>query len=574
MVAEKKKPKKKIPKFKEIKKPIIIGAIIAGFAITGIIVGIIILGGYDTDKPPKILTFGYPGLPFTLDPLEVAYPIDINMLYQVAEGLFDIDENGNIISGLAYINNRTWSQDALNLTCNLRKGVKFHDGTLFNASAVKWNFDRIYYFLNNSLLEYPDLWIFPDGTPIVNDTQVIDDYTVKFVLNKAFVPFESLLATYSSFIISPTSTQEDRFLNLGNDNITGTGAFIFEHFEPSKNISMLANPIYWNGKPKIDKLILIELNTTDFTTGAPLLSGDVDLMFRHFGWEEEVLETFRNNSSFIVEAGPFSNLRYLVMNNELINKTMRKAISYALNYSFIETLGGIRAKSPIPESILYYNTTGINVPFYDVSIARQTLKDVNWNNTAGALTADNNISAGNEWEKLVDNGTPLAIYNYTYVKNSPIFPPLNFITLLIENLKQIGIKVEPYNISITKYSAQRFETGGYHRNMFELCWGWWAADYNDPSTFINPLFTNETVAFNTGQVNDHLTQMWMTEALSETDPIARKDLYYDIQKHLIEEVYPIAFSYSTVLAAIYDSNINGWSTNSWNWPFKNVCFDL
>jgi ABC-type transport system substrate-binding protein len=146
--------------------------------------------------------------------------------------------------------------------------------------------------------------------------------------------------------------------------------------------------------------------------------------------------------------------------------------------------------------------------------------------------------------------------------------------LLTENLKQIGVKVEPINVSGGEYWAMILDEYGYRRNMFELSYGFWAADYNDPSTFTDPTFREGGEA-NYGLVNDTQTNTWMEQGLTETDPIARRELYYDIQKHLIEEVYPIAFSYSTALAFIYasDLNIKGWNTNVWGWHFEDIKFD-
>ena len=263
------------------------------------------------------------------------------------------------------------------------------------------------------------------------------------------------------------------------------------------------------------------------------------------------------------------------MNNKLINTTMRKAISYALNYSHIESFGNFRqAKSPIPDTILYHNITDIDVPYYNLSIARQVLKNVNWNNTAGSLTANDNVSTGNEWEKLVVDGNPLAIYNYTYVEGgSPKFQMSEIAVLLTQNLKQIGVGVEPINVSVSEFWGMKLDLWGYNRNMFHLTYDWWGADYNDPSNFINWLFTNESVAANAGQTNDHLTQIWMNEALSETNPTNREQVYYKIQKRLIEEVFPITFSYSSLQVCIYRANLKGWNTNSWTWPFKNIYFE-
>ena len=566
LTSEKAKSIKKVSKIREIKKSLTIGVIIAVVAISGIIAGIIIINSLKEEEP-VILNFGSSFLLEELDPLTVQGGPDLSILYQIAEGLFDYDENGTLIYCLAI--NHSWSPDALNLTCTLREDVGFHDKTPFNAEAVKWNFDRIYRLINDSKFEYDELWKFPDGTPIIKETQVIENNIVRFILNEAYIPLESLLTFQSSYILSPASTPEDRFLDLDTEKTIGTGPFIFERYENLTNFEISANPEYWGGKPQIDIVII----TNIASVSAALLSGDIDITYSAWSFNDDVLDTFRNNSSFVVEEEPMSNLRWLVMNNKVINTTMRKAISYALNYSFIETIGGIRAKSPIPETILYHNTTGINMPSYDVSIARQTLKDVNWNNTAGALIADNNISAGNEWEKLVDNGTPLAKYNYTYVDNHPLIPP-PLKTLLTENLKQIGVKVEPVNVSFSEYRSMLDNTYGYNRDMLELCYGWWAVDYNDPNNFIEPLFSNETAEANFGQINDPLTKTMITEALVETNPQARRLLYYDIQKQLIEEVYPIALSYSTFQGTIYVSNLKGWYSNVGNWPLKHVYFEF
>jgi ABC-type transport system substrate-binding protein len=158
MTLDKTLSKKKIPKIKKHKKSIIVGGLITSVAIVGIISGIILLGGHQSQEEIHTLVFGYINLPICLDPLEVENEADTHLLYQIAEGLFDFDENGNIICNLA--TSSEWSSDDLNLTCFLRDDVYFHDGTPFNATSVKWNFDRILRLLNN--MSYPDLWLFLD----------------------------------------------------------------------------------------------------------------------------------------------------------------------------------------------------------------------------------------------------------------------------------------------------------------------------------------------------------------------------------------------------------------------------
>ncbi|MFX1358584.1 MAG: ABC transporter substrate-binding protein, partial [Promethearchaeota archaeon] len=79
-----------------------------------------------------------------IDPLAVYFQ-EWYILWHVCESLFDNDlsgENPELVYVLA--TGYEWNENATELTCSLRQGVRFHDGTPFNAMAVKWNFDRIY----------------------------------------------------------------------------------------------------------------------------------------------------------------------------------------------------------------------------------------------------------------------------------------------------------------------------------------------------------------------------------------------------------------------------------------------
>jgi peptide/nickel transport system substrate-binding protein len=557
MTIEKPSPKKKHQKIESFKKPIIIGGLIAAVAITGIIVGINM--NLKTTQSGGVLYFlGY-GLPYTLDPIDVTDLVDADIINQVAEGLFDIDENLEIINCLA--TSREWSNDGLNLTCKLRKGVKFHDGTPFNATAVKWNFDRAYRLLPNVTFSY--LWLLPDGRFIINETKVLDDYIVKFILNAPYGPLLSFFASTYSYIVSPSATPADNFIESG---LVGTGPFIF-NFYAENNVTLSANPHYWGGKPKIDKLIvLIPTKTVE----EALLFGELQLKKR-VNFNESTLNSFRSNHSFTVsDPIPIPFLDFIVMNNKLINSTMRKAISYALNYSnYLYSNRYIHAKGPIPESILYHNITGIDIPYYNITVARRVLKEENWPGT-DQLTANNNISMGNEWELLANSSTPLAIYNYSACYNWP--RSIWYADRIIEDLKQIGVKVEPFILSLAEWIRINYELDGYNRNMIELGYTFWYADYNDPSNFINEFYTNTRLGENLGQANDTLIQEWLEDALMEINATTRRQLYYNIQKRLLEEVCPYIWLNSWTRTDIYVSNLRGWNPHPFKDNLKDVYF--
>ncbi|MFW9938136.1 MAG: ABC transporter substrate-binding protein [Candidatus Thorarchaeota archaeon] len=576
MTLEKAPTKKKIPKLKELKKPIIIGVTVSLIAITGIVTGVIVLKMIR--KNEIVFVYGVYSCAYDIDPLAAFGPQDIQVINQVAEGLFEIDvksDKSRIINNLAI--DHTWSDDALNLTCFLRQGVKFHDDTPFNATAVKWNFDRLHRLLNNT--NYPELWLFPDNQTIINQTQVLGEYTIRFILNAPYVPLESLLTSWTSFILSPTATPEDEFIDVLTGDLVGTGPFIYdsivwEGIVPI-NVIMSANPYYWGGKPKIDKLIFSKIpyvpgDASHFDKG--LSSGEIHLGGNMY-FNESLLNKFKNNSSFTVHDGiPRTLVSWLIINNRLINATMRKAISYAFNYSsLIEVAPHLwkKPESPIPEGILYHNTTGINIPYCNISLARQILKDVNWSGIAGALLADDNVSAGNEWELVANSSFPLATYNYSWIIGwtGGHFYILDHLT---EAFKQIGVKLERVNLTEAEWDYRAQEKYGYTRDMFEITYIAWVADYNDPSNYINSLFSNKKPNWNIGQVNDTQVQEWMEEGLEETNETAREEIYYQIQKRLIEEVYPNIWIWQWRRTDVYVSNLRGWYPNGFKDLFKFV----
>ncbi|MFX1554105.1 MAG: ABC transporter substrate-binding protein [Promethearchaeota archaeon] len=479
---------------------------------------------------------------------------------QLAECLFVYDPSGDdfqISPNLAV--NYSWNGNYTELTCSLRRGVKFHDGTEFNATAVQWNFDRICFLVNNTqYFQYFNyLHCFPNGRRILNKTQVVDDYTIKFVLNAPYISFRALLTHYSTSILSPTSTPHNNFTDI-TGNLIGTGPFILDSFEPGVKAILSPNLNYWGAKPKIDKLIFSVFSNRKAQWDA-MLAGDISMLdpFWTFGYQFNYsLDLLKNDPHITVrEEGTWAHLSYIAMNNKLINIPMRKAISYAINYSYIFEKAilyntSIRCRSPIPVGLLYSNTTGINLPYYNITIARRTLKEAGWAGTAN-LTANDDISPGNEWEQLVTEGTPLATYNLTHYI---VDQRKNIQSILLQdNLKQIGVEIDQAGYV------------PYKHIMLTGC----AADFNDPANTINLFYSNNSLFCNDCQFNDNLTQQWMDQAIKDPNPNSRRQLYNKIQKRIIEELFPCILTYTYKNFGIYIRNLRGFNID----PFKRIKFN-
>jgi peptide/nickel transport system substrate-binding protein len=561
--------------FGKHKKTIFAGGLVIAVAIAGIISGIVIFIGTEVKRGGGTVRLGHTDYPSSLDPIYAWWRFDkvgVTIIEQMCEGLFDYEitnEGSKIINNLAI--NHEWSDDNLNLTCTLREDVLFHDNTPFNAQAVKWNFDRFYTLFTFFGGAYA--WKLPDGSWIINKTEVVDEYEVKFVLNEPFAPFLSILASKFTYLVSPASTPADNFLGNNPDELIGTGPFRYHSHMEDETITLEDNEDYWNGRPDIDDITLtIYPNWTSIWEAVKAK----EITFSGLALSDEDIDTLNNITGINIKKDVMMANNLIYMNNERINVTMRKAISYAINYThFIEEIRGNgepRTRSPIPKPVLFSNWDDFKVPYCNISLARQTLVDAGWNGT-GSLTANNDISPGNEWETIANSSFPLANFNFTYITG-------NFYTgapaqLSIDYLKQIGVKIEATNVSYFEYIGRLFGIFGYPRtlNNFELFVLGWNPDYNDPHIVSYPLFSNKNTSDNLAQVNNSLLQQLMEEAIAETNETLREQLYDDIQKQLIEEIYPMAWLYQDIGYYVYLSNLQGLPLdNPFKFSFKNAKF--
>ena len=140
--------------------------------------------------------------------------------------------------------------DGKSITFNLRKGVKFHDGTDFNAAAAKWNMDR---YLN----------VNPGNVPLWASIDVVDDYTIKLNLKSFQNTILNSLESTAGMMVSPTAAQKN-----GEDwmkiNEAGTGPFTLKSFSRDVSVQLYRFDGYWGAKPYLDGVtfnIIADTNT-------------------------------------------------------------------------------------------------------------------------------------------------------------------------------------------------------------------------------------------------------------------------------------------------------------------------
>jgi peptide/nickel transport system substrate-binding protein len=189
----------------------------------------------------------------------------------------------------------------------LRKGVKFHDGTPFNADAVVFNYMAD---LDKKNAFYDSKAIYANVNFALGFTNVeaIDDYHVRFTVNRPLGDFMAQLVAMAGFM-SPTAIRKVGIDNAGLAPV-GTGPYRFVEAVKGDHVTLEANPGYFLGKPKIDRLVIRAI--PDYASmSAALLSGDVDVTW--FANVDDV-DAFKRNSNLVVADRPGVSAGYVEFN--------------------------------------------------------------------------------------------------------------------------------------------------------------------------------------------------------------------------------------------------------------------
>ena len=233
------------------------------------------------------ITFALENDVSNLDPMLSALFVDRNIHYAMYDSLVRVDTKGNIIPWLA--EKWTTTDEGKTVTFILRQGVKYHDGTAFDAESVKWNIER--YKNTKGSSRTGDL-------ASVDTVTVVDPTTVKFALKQAFSPLLGALVDRAGMMVS-RKVQEamgaDFTLKPFN---AGTGPFILKEAVKNDHYTLERNPDWWgkdaagNKLPFLDKIIV-----------KPILDADVRLTNLRTG-DAQVLNRLNGKDVPVVKADP------------------------------------------------------------------------------------------------------------------------------------------------------------------------------------------------------------------------------------------------------------------------------
>jgi peptide/nickel transport system substrate-binding protein len=514
------------------------------------------VAGGNKGSAKDTLVFGAASDPTLLDPSLVSDGESLRVTDQIFDGLTGLKPGGlKVVPALA----TSWkaSKDGKTFTFQLRKGVKFHDGTPFNAAAVCFNFNRWYNFpaaLQSPSASYYYNTVFtgfahpaqgssgPDKA-VYKSCKARGQYTAVISLRVRFGPFAGVLTLGSFSIQSPTAMKkygadkgriDDQGVfhalgTYGTQHPTGTGAFKFKSWEVGNKLVLQRNDSYWGGKAHIKTLILRPISDNAARLQA-LQTGEIqgyDLV------EPQDIPTIQKNSNLKILARPPFNVGYVTINQAVkpFDKlAVRQAVAYGLDRQGVvkNFYGGrgVVAKEFLPPSLIGY-AKDVQTYTYDPAKAQALLK-----------------SAGVQTPLEVDFWYPTSV-------SRPYMPdPQRNFQAFAASLNKSGFKVVPHSAPWRPDYVSRVDAG----TAGALNLIGWTGDYGDPDNFVGTFFRTPQKQW--GFDNPQIFNL-LNKALAEVDP-EKRQTEYEQANRLIMKFLPGVPYVHTSPALAFQKNIVGY----------------
>jgi ABC-type transport system substrate-binding protein len=487
----------------------------------------------------------------TIDPVDSWDAPSNDVMNQITEPLvwYDITNQGAPDEAIELVpclaTDWTYNAAGTELTMNLRKGVYFHDGETFDADAAVYSIERLMYFTNSSgdLAEgtskaFPSsLYYFADGvTPIIKSVEKTGAYQIKITLNDPFGPFVPLLGYTASNIVSP-NTPNERYLDLTEDILVGTGPFELEYYRSETECKFSRNRNWWGGNDENGDPIgeiywdeMVYVIYEDATTSSnAMLGGDVDVG----GVIASLIPQAKEDPDIKVTSwGTGMCYFYWGMNCEKFDQQERAAISLALNYTYVtqEIRQGlaVKANTCVPTALPGYDKE-VQPPAFDVQKARTIMNS--YYGTSLAVTDDTVWTT-----KATDD--PFRTISLFRHEGSHFNELLN--AMVADNLAQIGLATEEEIRDWTTFLQWSAPDG---RDNLEMWYIGWCPDYLSAFNMMNPLFnpTSDSASHqawsddsDVGAEYEATVVKWLGMMEVETDPAVRQDLAEKIQRKLFD----------------------------------------
>lgn len=481
------------------------------------------------------LRIGYVIEPTSLDAVLGRSGGDTYYWRQLFDNLIDVDPGLNLRPSTSLAKSWDISTDPHSITFHLREGIKFHDGTPFNAEAVKYNIERI---LDPATMATPRA-----SLAVINSVDVLDEYTARFNLERPWGAGLNMLADRGGVMSSPTAIE-----NLGKDygwNPSGTGPFKFEKMIPGTLVHMVRNPDYWgtdedgNQLPYVDEVTIRAIRDQTVLASA-LRTGEIDIAYI----PNKDVSAFERDERFQIEVmrgGGIGvvlvfNLDYPPMND--VN--VRRAICYAVNSEVINKAiffdRADVADSGMWPTGAWAHDPDVERPEYDEEKARQFL--------AEAGMADG--------------------FEFTAVTwNSPLLVPSCEVVRAM--LKKIGVKME-IDVLNTGPATEAF----FHAREYPMYITGWSR-YPEPDWLASLAYKSDGY-YNAGNIERPDVDALVEKGASLYDVESRKEVYRELNQLVLDEAWyvPLIYTANYAGAPHYVHNLDKLMASDGKMDFRRI----
>lgn len=478
--------------------------------------------------PRDTLVVGQLAEPKSLDPATVTAVNDFRILANVFEGLTRyrpgtlevepaLSERWEILDG-----GKTY-------VFHLRPGVRFHDGTPFDAEAVKFNLGRMLDPKHPAAGTgpFPLAFFFKAVKQVV----VIDPLTIKLGLDAPYAPLLSNLAYPAGLMVSPTAVTR-----LGREfsrQPVGTGPFRFARWESERQVRLEANPEYREGAPKVAALVFRPIADANARL-SEMLAGGLDVMPE---LPPDSVAALRGDGRFRLAEAAGPHLWFLILNareGPTSDVRVRRAINLAIDSQAIvrDVLQGVATvpAGAIPDAFGPASDPELKPYAHDPEQARALIRE------AGAEGARIKLLAS-------DGG-------------SGMLEPIAMVTAIQSDLRRVGLDAEIETFEWNAYLA-RVNGGLKDAAMAEMAWA-----TNDPDTLpslaLKSSATPDKGGFNAGYYQNPELDRLLDEARAEQDPERRAALYRRVDR-IVHEDAPWALVASWKQDAAVSARVEGFA---------------
>ncbi|WP_329499307.1 ABC transporter substrate-binding protein [Kitasatospora herbaricolor] len=478
--------------------------------------------GGDAAKPVEggSLTYAVDTEPVSFDIHASSQDITGAIQRNVFDSLVRQDDKGEFHAWLA----KTWevAADLKSYTFHLRDDVKFTDGTVFDAEAVKVNFDRI--VAKDTKSQYASSLIGP-----YTGTDVIDAHTVKVNFSEPFAPFLQAASTpYLGFYSPATIKENGTKLGSGGAVDIGTGPFVFSGYTKGQSAVFTKNPAYnWapegsahQGAPYLDKLTVRFLSESSVRIGA-LNSGQVQVADAVPPADVKTLKA-DSRIQLITKATPGANYGLVLnttqapLNDPLVRKAVQRGIDVDTDIKSVYFGVYDRAWSPISPTTPYYDASLEKSWPYDQSQSNSLLDQAGWTtrDADGYRTKDG---------KRLTIEWPLMPAEYVRDQRDTLG------TAIQADLKKIGVEITRPRLDIGTYIKKVYAG---EEGIADYSWARFEPDvlrlyFNSAS---DPRKGGQNATF----YKDADLDTWTDAGKATLDKAVRQDVYSKTQKKAID----------------------------------------